>query len=736
MSVRFLIAIAISLVLTGAAFAGPRKPRIVYIHTETSSIENANDVVAKLSASGRFGAVELFNANLATPTLEQLKAYDAALVANRYGWFNRTALGTVLADYVDAGFGVVLAPFTNTGAVNTNLAGRWSGSYNGILFSNYITGTATLGAIALGDYLPSTGVQTFNGGSLSNRPSGTALQSGCTAAFFWSDGKPLSTVGPLPNRADIGFYPTSSDVNPGYWNAATDGVQIMVNALTWTIRPKVLICAAAAIEGTGGLTNPRFTDPKNKLGGTQFFSAVDLYDAALGTPTLAELQKYDIVFTWNNVSYHDPVAMGNVLADYTDWGGGLVVAMFASTGGALGVVPPQGRWQTGGYALIDSLGGRIRDTQATLGTVSYPNHPTMDQVATFDGGPVSFRPASTALPSNAVLVARWSDGKPLIVTSTARHNRCDLGMYPPSSFVDPGFWAESSNGTRIMANALMYTARPYVGILHSETTIPTASIRSRLALQRRFSAVDTLPALQTQTPTLDSLRPYSSLLLWGDNDFANAPGVGNVLADYVDAGGGVVVGLYSNAANPATLNNRPKGRWTAQGYDITPESALTPSVSGTNATLGSNLAPAHPVTNFVRKFDGGIGSIRQSANPDLRGRRLLQWSDGRMLASVHNFRRRVDVGFFPPSQVEYFPGWIVRTDGAVLLSNSLDYVSSMKPCPGDLNGDAIVDDSDFVIFADYYQAFLEPRGDLTGDGLTDDPDFVIFAGSYDALSCP
>ena len=499
----------------------------------------------------------------------------------------------------------------------------------------------------------------------------------------------------------------------------------------------MLICAAAAIEGTGGLTNPRFTDPKNKLGGTQLFSVVNLYDAALGTPTLAELQQYDIVFTWSNVGYKDPVAMGNVLADYTDWGGGVVAALFATSNSD--TTPDArlgGRWQSGGYPLIDNTGTVTSGTQATLGTVSYPNHPAMDQVATFDGGSISFRPTSTLLPSNAVSVARWSDGKPLIVTSTTRRNRCDLGMYPPSSFVAPGFWAESTNGTRIMANALMYTARPYVGILHSETTIPTASIRSRLSLQRRFSAVDTLPALQTQTPTLDALRPYNSLLVWGDNDFANAPGVGNALADYVDGGGGVVVGLYSNAANPTTLNNRPKGRWISQGYDITPESSLTPSVSGTNATLGSNLAPSHPVTNFVRKLDGGIGSIRQGSNPDLRGRRLLQWSDGKMLASVHNFRRRVDVGLFPPSQVEYFPGWVVRTDGAVLLGNSLDFVSSMKPCPGDLNGDAFVDDVDFVLFADFYQAFLEPRGDLTGDGLTDDPDFVIFAGSYDSLTCP
>ena len=56
-------------------------------------------------------------------------------------------------------------------------------------------------------------------------------------------------------------------------------------------------------------------------------------------------------------------------------------------------------------------------------------------------------------------------------------------------------------------------------------------------------------------------------------------------------------------------------------------------------------------------------------------------------------------------------------------------------CPGDFNGDGQVDDSDFVLFAGYYDLLLDARGDLNGDGQTDDSDFVIFAGAYDALLC-
>ncbi|MFO0859869.1 MAG: hypothetical protein U0570_04870 [Phycisphaerales bacterium] len=65
-------------------------------------------------------------------------------------------------------------------------------------------------------------------------------------------------------------------------------------------------------------------------------------------------------------------------------------------------------------------------------------------------------------------------------------------------------------------------------------------------------------------------------------------------------------------------------------------------------------------------------------------------------------------------------------------------------CIGDLNGDGLVEDLDFVIFADAYNALLCPTNpaytccpaDLNSDGLVDDSDFVIFANAYDQLICP
>ncbi|MBL8876140.1 MAG: esterase-like activity of phytase family protein [Phycisphaerae bacterium] len=57
-------------------------------------------------------------------------------------------------------------------------------------------------------------------------------------------------------------------------------------------------------------------------------------------------------------------------------------------------------------------------------------------------------------------------------------------------------------------------------------------------------------------------------------------------------------------------------------------------------------------------------------------------------------------------------------------------------CPADLNEDGIVDDADFIRFAQSYDLLLDPVGDLNLDEATDDQDFVLFASAYDQLLCP
>src|SRR5206468_2538263 len=75
-------------------------------------------------------------------------------------------------------------------------------------------------------------------------------------------------------------------------------------------------------------------------------TAVDLFDAFSGTPTLAQLTPYNIVVAFSNNAYNDATAMGNVLADYADTGGIVVGLNFDWFGPPFGLA---GRWITGGH---------------------------------------------------------------------------------------------------------------------------------------------------------------------------------------------------------------------------------------------------------------------------------------------------------------------------------------------------------------------------------------------------
>ncbi len=84
--------------------------------------------------------------------------------------------------------------------------------------------------------------------------------------------------------------------------------------------------------------------------------------------------------------------------------------------------------------------------------------------------------------------------------------------------------------------------------------------------------------------------------------------------------------------------------------------------------------------------------------------------------------------------------------GENFVCNMADTVDFAKYCPGDLNNDAFVDDTDFTIFAAAYNELVCPTlsnsfpagcpADLNADGFVDDSDFTYFVKAYDTLLCP
>jgi hypothetical protein len=166
------------------------------------------------------------------------------------------------------------------------------------------------------------------------------------------------------------------------------------------------------------------------------------------TPTLAELMQYDAVLTWTNLDYVDGIAMGDVLADYIDAGGGVVVGVHALTNTAVNR-SLGGRWASGGYHIIPLSSGLAGGTM-TQGFVHLPQHLIWDGVTAVTGGTSGSRAATTDLAPHAIRIADWDDGRVLVVASSAMPARVDLNFWPPG-------W-RFTEAARVMANSLVYVA--------------------------------------------------------------------------------------------------------------------------------------------------------------------------------------------------------------------------------------------------------------------------------------
>lgn len=132
-------------------------------------------------------------------------------------------------------------------------------------------------------------------------------------------------------------------------------------------------------------------------------AAVDTFNACDGTPTLGQLTPYDMVVSINEEGYFDPVAYGNVLADYVD-AGGFVFQYAYDSEDSLRV---QGRFEEQGYAPF--IPGNNPNEEVTLGEFN-ASSPLMQGVTSLASG----WNTEAELAPGATLVAKWSDGRNLL----------------------------------------------------------------------------------------------------------------------------------------------------------------------------------------------------------------------------------------------------------------------------------------------------------------------------------
>lgn len=204
------------------------------------SAPKPQDVQSKLLATGKFHSIDIIDVQHTTPTFAQLQSYGSVLVYKNWTYADSTSLGNTLADYYDAGGGVVCTVF-ETASNRYFLGGRWaSGPYHalargGVQFT--YPGLNEIGGVYEPNHPVMDGVTTFTAGG---RPNYTGLAAGAIRIADYEGGFPLVAAKPYLGHhiIDLGFFAPSTDVTVNAaWTSATDGDLLMANALLYVASP-------------------------------------------------------------------------------------------------------------------------------------------------------------------------------------------------------------------------------------------------------------------------------------------------------------------------------------------------------------------------------------------------------------------------------------------------------------------------------------------------------------------
>jgi len=212
--------------------------------------------------------------------------------------------------------------------------------------------------------------------------------------------------------------------------------------------------AVLAAEATVGWN----ADVVSKISGAGSLARVDLFNAyANPSPTLAQLCAYQAVLVYADYNFYDQAGMGNVLADYLDQGGGVLLQTFAfaTNGASYGL---GGRVSTNGYLPFTATSYGYPASLAMVKDL--PSHPLLDGVNTFAGGTTSFQNSPMSTNAGAIQVAHWSNGEAFAGSKDNGAGRAaGLNFFPPSSDSASFGWDSTTDGARLMANGLLWSGK-------------------------------------------------------------------------------------------------------------------------------------------------------------------------------------------------------------------------------------------------------------------------------------
>jgi hypothetical protein len=217
------------------------------------------------------------------------------------------------------------------------------------------------------------------------------------------------------------------------------------------------------------------------------------------------------------------------------------------------------------------------------------------------------------------------------------------------------------------------TATDQIRVLmcYSDYGIPDSLYNGLLALGDSVTLLD----VQNYTPTSGELSAYDAVGAHSNFPYADPTTFGNNLADYVDAGGGVVFGNFSFVSGWEM-----GGRLTAGDY-----ATITAGGNGQSPTTMGWNNPSHPIMGSV----GAVGEYyAASASYAATAESVASWADGRPYVGVSANQKVVGLNQYPGNYAvsERNGDWVLVWHNAFMfVAGSATGVSEFDPTAPALN---------------------------------------------------
>lgn len=351
------------------------------------------------------------------------------------------------------------------------------------------------------------------------------------------------------------------------------------------------------------------------------------------TPSLADLSSYQIVVVWTNFLPQDPITTGNVLADYVDTGGSVVMVTYSHS-----PIPSSG---IDGRFFGDQYSAFIKTGAPNVGGRTYDgssSHPIFNGVNSFQ----TITPTEeVVVDGGATLVASYTDTAPFVATK--------------GRVVNMNAWLGASGWTGdydlILANAINYLYTSDVLLLYSDLAAAPTTI-SDLITPYGYS-VDVM-VLSEVTPLLSMIKWYPVVISWTNTHSpVDNTAWGDLLADYVDSGGTLIMMPFTYFEDPWSL----EGRFLGEKY--------SPFDYVANTSLARNYdgGSSHPI------FDGVSGyTTAMAMDPFLRfgARTIATYDDGTLFVALKG--SVIGINSYIPSNT--------GGDIPLILANTIEFLMS------------------------------------------------------------